>query len=100
MTESTRLGGHPLRTKPPQTRPFKNLPVKLNAEACIAILNRLDPEITVTDVAAARQSFDLDRVDMMLEYTELSLSDKMIFKSALSEFGILPRGRRTAINRF
>jgi hypothetical protein len=99
MTESTRIGGYPLRTKPQQTRPFTHLPVKLDAAACLAILNRLDPDITVDSVAAARKSFDVDRIDLLLEYTDLSVADRIHFKSALSEFGILPRGVRAPIGK-
>ena len=76
------------------TRPLKSLPLRLDLAACLAIVAHIDPDMTAESIMAAGKQLDIDRIDSCLEYTELSLEDRMILKSALSEFGLIPRGRK------
>jgi hypothetical protein len=92
MTDTIRIGEH----KPRPTRPLMHLPAKLDAEACLSIIERIDPELTAAGIAASRERLDLDRIDSALEYTSLSVSDKIRFKFALERCGLLARGKRIA----
>jgi hypothetical protein len=76
------------------TRPLTSLPARLDLAACLQTLNRLDPEFKTTDIAAARSSVDVAGLDVALEYTELSIDDRMRLKYALVQHGILARGRK------
>jgi hypothetical protein len=80
----------------PAGRPVR-LPAKLDAAACLAILQRIDPEVKVDSIAAARDTLTVERLDRALEYIELSVEDRFRLKSSVAEFGILARGVRTSI---
>jgi hypothetical protein len=80
----------------PAGRPVR-LPAKLDVAACMAILKRIDPEVNVDSIAAARDTLTVERLDQALAYTDLSISDRMHYKAALVEHGILARGVRTSI---
>jgi hypothetical protein len=81
------------QTKRP-TRPLTYLPARLDAEACLKVLELIDPEAKTSDIAAARKSVNVASLDSALEYTSLSISDKFRLKAALSEHGILAVGRK------
>ena len=80
----------------PAGRPVR-LPAKLDAAACLALLQRIDPEVNVESIAAARGTLTVERLDQALSYADLSISDRMLYKSALVEHGILARGVRASI---
>jgi hypothetical protein len=90
MTETIRIGEH----RSPPTRPLTYLPNKLDAAACLEIIERIDPEMTAAGITASREQIDIDRIDSALEYTELSIADKIRFKYALERNGLLARGKR------
>jgi DNA-binding sugar fermentation-stimulating protein len=81
------------------TRPLTSLPARLDAAACLQILERIDPEFKTDSIEAARSSVDVAKVDFALSYTELSTSDRMNLKAALVRHGILARGRSVSIGR-
>jgi len=76
------------------TRPLKSLPLRLDLAACLAIVEHIDPEMTAESIMAAGKQLDIDRIDSCLEYTELNLTDRMTLKSAMTECGLLSRGRK------
>jgi hypothetical protein len=82
--------------KPPlrQLPALRNLPAKLDAKACLEILSTLQSEWTVEAITAAGKQLDISDIDAGLEYKDLSLEDRMRFKSALAEFGFIARGRK------
>jgi hypothetical protein len=82
----------------PAGRPVR-LPAKLDVAACLALLQRIDPEVKVDSIAAARATVTVESLDQALAYTDLSISDRMHYKAALVEHGILARGARTSLNR-
>jgi hypothetical protein len=90
MTDTIRLGSE----KPRPTRPVTHLPNRLDAEACLGILAAVHPDWTIESLKAAGKKLDVADVDMCLEYTSLSLADRMVLKAALSQFGIIARGKR------
>ena len=94
MTETIRIGEPKLEAKKGLTKPLMHLPNRLDADACLTILASYHPDWTVESLKAAGKMIDVDEVDSILEYTGLSLGDKMVFKSALSQFGIIARGKR------
>jgi hypothetical protein len=81
------------------TRPLASLPARLDAAACLQILERIDPEFKTESIEAARSSVDVGSLDSALAYTELSTSDRMNLKAAMVRHGILARGRSVAIGR-
>jgi hypothetical protein len=91
MTNTIRIGEQ--ATKPRASGPLTFLPAKLDASACLEILERIDPEASAESISAARQSVNVDSVDSALEYTGLSTSDRIRFKTALGAHGIL--GKRS-----
>jgi hypothetical protein len=80
-------------------RPLRSLPARMNEAACLAILKRIDPEVKVDSVAAARSTVTVEGLDQALEYTELSIGDRFLLKSSLVEHGILARGVRTSLRK-
>jgi hypothetical protein len=92
MTATIRIG----EPKARPTRPLTHLPARLDAEACLGIVERIDPELTAAGISASREQLDLDRIDSALEYTALSVSDKIRLKFALERCGLLARGKRIA----
>jgi hypothetical protein len=94
MTNTIRIGEQATTTTKRRARgPLTFLPVKLDAAACLDILERIDPEASAESISAARQSVNVDSVDSALEYSTLSISDKIRFKTALAAHGIL--GKRS-----
>jgi hypothetical protein len=91
MTNHIHIGG---LTKEPPTSPLKHLPNRLDAQACLALLERISHEWTAAGITAAGKQLDVAEADSCLEYTALSLEDKIVFKAALSEHGLITRGKR------
>jgi hypothetical protein len=81
---------------PRQLPALKNLPARLDAKACLEILSSLHSEWTVQALTASGKQLDIHDIDAGLEYKDLSLEDRMRFKSALSEFGFIARGRKVS----
>jgi hypothetical protein len=77
-------------------QPLRHLPQRLDAAACLEVLARIDQDpLTKTDsVLAARKSLTVELIDDALEYTELSTSDRIRFKYALTQVGILSVGKK------
>jgi hypothetical protein len=93
MTNTIRIGEQATTPTKPRTRGLLTyLPTKLDA-AGLEIIERIDPEASAESISAARQSVNVDRIDSALEYTGLSISDRIRFKTALSAHGIL--GKRS-----
>jgi hypothetical protein len=90
--DTIRIGGN-LPTPPP-TKALTYLPTKLDASACLAVLAQIDPEVKTESISAARGTLSVERVDSALEYTSLGISDRMRFKAALSDHGIISSGRK------
>jgi hypothetical protein len=88
MTATIRIG----EPNPRPTRPLTHLPARLDAEACLNIIERIDP----AGISASREQLDVDRIDSALEYTALSISDRIRLKHALERHGLLARGKRIA----
>jgi hypothetical protein len=90
--------GKPAAVNHPRSRRPINLPNRLDAAGCLAILEQLDPELSELKgkIEAGQASITADYVDELLEYSEFNLEQKFLFKSQLSECGLLPRGRRLA----
>jgi hypothetical protein len=86
---------------PAKGRPITFLPSRLDANACLDLIARVDYELTIEGMTASanRQVVTVDRLDDILSYTELSLSDRMRFKTACSDFGIIPRGVPAGLGR-
>lgn len=84
--------GASVKEKP--TRPIRHLPARLDAKACLTLLAQTHPDWTVESLEASGKQLDIHEVDNCLEFTDLSLADRMQLKSALSQFGIISRGRR------
>jgi hypothetical protein len=91
MTDHIRIGG-PAKEQP--TSPLRNLPNRFDAQACLALLERIHPEWTSASIQAAGKHLDVAEIDSCLEYTALSLDDRISFKSALAEHGLIARGKR------
>jgi hypothetical protein len=89
------LSAHDIDLKRP-TRPLKNLPTRLDLAACLQIIERIDPDQTANGITAAGKHIDIDRLDNCLEYTDLDIESKMTLKAAMTECGLLPRGRRVS----
>jgi hypothetical protein len=79
------------------TRPLRSLPSRLDAAACLQVLAQIT-DATTTDLAAAAETVTIEKVDAGLATTSLSIDDRMKFKHALSQHGIISRGRRTSIS--
>ena len=79
------------------TRPLRSLPSRLDAAACLAVLAQIT-DATTTDLAAAAETVTIEKVDAGLATTSLSIEDRMKFKHALSQHGIISRGRKTSIS--
>jgi hypothetical protein len=78
-------------------RPLTHLPAKVDAAACLAVLERLDPDIEISSVAAAAKTLTLDLLDDALSCAEsntLSTSDRIRLKHACIQHGILSVGRK------
>jgi hypothetical protein len=95
MTHTIIIGDKPLTQ---HTRPL-SLPARLDLEACLKVLERIDPEAKTESVAAARASVDVAKIDVALEYHDLSLDDRFRIKAAFREHGIIPRGRPVSMSR-
>jgi hypothetical protein len=80
------------------TRPLRSLPSRLDAAACLQVLARIT-DATTTDLAAAAETVTIEKVDAGLATTSWSIEDRMKFKHALSQHGIISRGRKTSISR-
>ena len=94
--ETIRIGDPIIVAKTPPTSPLRNLPNRLDAAACLALLDRIHPDWTAANITAAGKHLDVGEIDHALEYTALSLEDKIAFKAALAEHGIIARGKRLA----
>ncbi len=94
MTATTHIGDPFITTKKPPRSPLTHLPNRLDAAACLALLDRMHPDWTAASITAAGKHLDVDEIDDCLEYTALSIENKMVFKAALSENGIIARGKR------
>jgi hypothetical protein len=79
------------------TRPLRSLPSRLDAAACLQVLARIT-DATTTDLAAAAETVTIEKVDAGLATTSWSIEDRMKFKHALSQHGIISRGRKTSIS--
>jgi hypothetical protein len=90
----------PIRNDPPrQLAALTHLPPRLDAAACLRILDSLHEDWTPTNVTAlhaAGQKLDVADVDSGLEYKSLSIEDRFILKSALAEFGFIARGKKVS----
>jgi hypothetical protein len=80
------------------TAPLRHIPARLDAAACLQILARITDAKTGS-IAAAAESVTLADVDAGLATTALSVDDRMRFKHALGQHGIISAGRRTSISR-
>jgi len=94
MTTVIRIGDDLITTKDTPRSPLTYLPNRLDAQACLALLERMHPDWTAASITAAGKHLDVWEIDSCLEYTSLSIEDKMVFKAALSENGIIARGKR------
>ena len=75
-------------------RPVTFLPSRLDASACIDVLDRL---AVPTQIAAATgEPLDVKEIDKALSATTLSVSDKIRFKTALTANGLLSRSGKAA----
>jgi hypothetical protein len=92
MTDTIRLGGE----KQFSARPVNHLPAKLDLEACLSVIEHIHPDLTAAGIKAAAKPLEVDVIDDVLEYTDLSVSDRVRFKLACEHHGILARGRRIA----
>jgi len=74
-------------------RPLTHLPVKLDAQAVLDVLARLDPDVEITSVEAAARTISIEQLDDALscESNTLSTSDRIRLKHALIQHGILRR---------
>jgi hypothetical protein len=88
-----RIGDPLIVAKTPPTSPLRYLPNRLDAQACLAILEKYHPDWTAASLSAAGNKLEVSEVDNFLEYTALSIEDRMIFKAALAENGIIARGK-------
>jgi|SRR5450631_1802761 hypothetical protein len=86
------------RNGPPrQLAALTHLPNKMDAAACIKILDTLQEDWTpenVTSIRASGKQLDVADVDAGLERKNLSLEDRMILKAALAEYGFIARGTK------
>jgi hypothetical protein len=80
------------------TRPL-SIPPRLDLEATLKVLARIDPEAKVESVAAAAASVDVAKIDVALQFHDLSMDDRFRIKAAFREFGIIPRGRPISMAR-
>ena len=95
MTDTIRIGEpYEIMAKRSATKPLTALPSRLTLDACLEIIERVDYEFTAQGIMAGRDKVDLERVDMLLEYVDLSLDEKMRFKTALAQHGVISAGRR------
>jgi hypothetical protein len=90
--EPIRIGDPIIVAKELPTRPLTYLPHRLDSAACLAILEKYSPDWTAASLSAAGNKLDVSEVDNFLEYTALSVEDRMVFKAALAEHGIIARG--------
>ena len=77
---------------------LNHLPNRMDAAACLKILETLSEDWTqeaVTSLRASGKQLSVDDVDTFLEYKNLSTEDRMILKSALAEHGFIARGRKS-----
>jgi hypothetical protein len=77
----------------PMRRIPKNLPPRLDAATCLAIIESIDPDLTAARIMASASKLDVNDVDNIMEHTEWSVDDRMYFKATLSENGLMSRGR-------
>jgi hypothetical protein len=86
------------RNRPPrQLAALTHLPNRMDAAACLKILDTLHEDWTpdnVTSIRASGKQLSIDDVDAGLEYKNLSLEDRMILKAALAEHGFIERGTK------
>jgi hypothetical protein len=75
-------------------RPVTFLPARLDASACVDILDRI--HVPVQIAAATGQPLDIRDVDKALSATPLSVSDRIRFKQALTASGLLSRSGKAA----
>jgi hypothetical protein len=94
MTDTIQIGERLDSGKTPPTRPLTHLPQRLDAAACLKIIEMFHPTLTVESITASKEPIDIVEIDSILERSSLSLPDKMTFKSALAEHGIISRGRK------
>jgi len=94
MTDTIRVGGALFDVKKPPTAPLRHLPNKMDAQACLDLLERIHPEWTAESIKAAGKQLDVSEIDDCLSYTSLGTLDTMTFKTALMEHGIISRGKR------
>jgi hypothetical protein len=90
--------GEPAAVKLPRSVRPHTLPARLDAAACLAVIERIDPDFAAVKgkIEAGKGALTPDYVDEILEYSGFSLDDRFLYKAALSETGLLPRGRRLA----
>ena len=83
---------------PAATKPFKNMPVRLTADAVVGTLRALGlaiPTSLATAVAAgqplraAAHRFPLKEIDAALTQANVPITDRFRFKEAMSQNGIL-----------
>ena len=80
------------------SRQLRALPARLDAAACLSVLAQITDAKTES-VAAAAETVTVATVDAGLATTDLSVDDRMRFKHALGQHGIISRGRKTSIGR-
>lgn len=80
------------------TRPLRALPARLDEQACLRVLAQITNAKT-DSIAAAAESVTIEIIDAGLATTELSIDDRLRFKFALGQLGVVSRGRRTSLNR-
>jgi hypothetical protein len=75
-------------------RPVTYLPTKLDAAACLDVLDRIN---VLTEIAAATGEYlDIKDVDKALAKTSLNTSERMRLKTALTAHGLLSAGRKVS----
>jgi hypothetical protein len=96
-SEPVRIGDQ-VEPKLARSRTAHTLPAKLTARACLDFLAGIDPDFDNVrgKLEAGTAALTTDGVDDLLSYTNMSIEDRFLLKSALSENGLLPRGRRMA----
>jgi len=92
MVDTIILGDGKTMNRP--TRPMTSLPARLDAEACLKVLEQIHPDFRTESISAARESVDILSLDSALEYTELSIESRMKLKFALVQHRVLARGRK------
>ena len=79
---------------PNAKKPVTYLPTKLDAAACLDVLDRIGLNTPVEIAAATGEPLDIKDIDKALAATTLGVSDRMRFKAALTACGLLSAGRR------